>query len=255
MTEARERLLALEALLPHDETVRDYLKLADGEPARFEANGSVLMTCPETWPVAECQRWSTLLAEVALEVAKWVGVEQFPATYIDLRYSPAYPMAHVRGRRIQRKLTFRERVTREEIMHEMVHAILAPENLMIAEGLAALVSTTPTELADVETELARDTTPPIDVEKFFGPMAGTARESALKRPNVLLYPVGASFVAHLIGAFGRARFFAFTDALAIGVADHITGQADTFAEVYGVSLQSEIAAWWSALRDRAGRDG
>ena len=238
-TDARERLVALGALLPGDETVRDYVRLAEGDDATLAAGRAGHCVFPRDWPEDRRRQAIALVEEAGAVVARWLDVDVFPATLVDFRAGDGPPRTHLRGRRVERKVTLPPSARRDEVVHELTHALLAPANLLIAEGLASLVASDAHEVAEIEAELAREEHPPIRVESFFG---GASADAS----SFLVHPVGASFVRHLVARFGRERFFAFTETLLATQTD--VDQAALFADAFGTSPAGAVADWWSVVR-------
>jgi SagB-type dehydrogenase family enzyme len=255
---ARARLIALEARLgAPDATIRDYLKLTRQSPApELEAGDGILLhsTEPALDEGGVAIHLFGQLRRIRAEVLRFLDLSRAPAIFVEHPSRTARPITLLGDRSVQRKVCLPERIDAEGLRHELIHAICAPPNVVIAEGLACLFASGTRAIHEAELHFEDDARDRL--RSLFSRRApGSSGGEALRDDEAwMVYPLAGSFVLFLDDRCGRDAVFRYASALILDGSEATVGeQAIRFAAVFDRDLANAIDEWWQAVDARRAR--
>jgi hypothetical protein len=255
---ARARLIALEARLgAPDATIRDYLKLTRQSPApELEAGDGILLhsTEPALDEGGVAIHLFGQLRRIRAEVLRFLDLSRAPAIFVEHPSRTARPITLLGDRSVQRKVCLPARIDAEGLRHELIHAICAPPNVVIAEGLACLFASGTRAIHEAELHFEDDARDRL--RSLFSRRApGSSGGEALRDDEAwMVYPLAGSFVLFLDDRCGRDAVFRYASALILDGSEATVGeQAVRFAAVFDRDLANAIDEWWQAVDARRAR--
>lgn len=253
---ARGRLLVLEARLgTPDATIRDYLRLTEeSPPPRLATTEGLLVRFTDDLGPADDETSGEILSTLSrarAEVLRELGLEEAPAVHLELPARTARPITLVGDRLVQRKICLPAGADEEAIRHELVHAICAPPNVVVAEGLACLVASGASAIREAEAHLRADASQRL-MSLFRRRAPGATGGEALRDEDAwIVYPLAGSFLLFLQDRHGRAAVLGYASDLVRAGRD-ATGheQEARFEHRFGIEFEACVDAWSRALRRR-----
>jgi SagB-type dehydrogenase family enzyme len=246
---ARGRLLVLEARLGEpDATIRDYLRLSEQSPPPRLATGAGLLVrfTDDLGPADDESLGQILLTleQARSEVMHELGLERAPAVFVELPARTMRPLTLVGDRRVQRKVCLPAGIDAEAIRHEMVHAICAPPNVVIAEGLACLAASGGSAIREAEAHLEEDAAERL-MSLFRRRAPGATGGEALRDEDAwLVYPLAGSFLLFLQDRQGRDTVLRYASDLVLAGSDATSAEQEArFKARFGVDLEACVTEW------------
>lgn len=245
---ARAELIALRAMLPDDRTLADYLELADQPSTVIATTADALFAFDPALTEEQRTRWMADVERAIARAKAWFAVDRIPATFVDLRGAAALPTTHVEQRPVQRRIVLPSRVDFAALCHEIVHALVLPHDLVIAEGLATVVALDETELREMDACVALQSHAPSWLLECLG--RGSVPDG---ERDALLYPAAASFVSHLIRTYGKARLLALLADIRYPLPDGDPHSRPCALETaFGRPRAELVAHWWASVSENGG---
>jgi SagB-type dehydrogenase family enzyme len=254
-TIARARLIALEARLGGpDATIRDYLKLSEHVPPPLLAAGAGVLlhsTEPPTDPDATAALVRAL-ERIRGEVLRFLGLARAPAVFVEHPSRTARPLTLLGDRAVQRKICLPAETDAETLRHELMHAICAPPNVIVAEGLACLFASGARAIREAELHLEEDARDRL-TSLFRRKAPGATGGEALRDEEAwLVYPLAGSFFLFLDERYGRDAVLRYASLLVVEGDEATAGEQERFLETaFGTTLETAVGDWWAAVAARS----
>jgi SagB-type dehydrogenase family enzyme len=253
-TAARARLIALEARLgAPDATIRDYLRLSEqSPPATLAAAEGILLHWTDGAPDDDANvGLLRALGRARKEALGFLGLAGAPAVYVEYPSRSVRPITLLGDRAVQRKICLPADADAEALRHELLHAICAPPNVVIAEGLACLFASGARSIREAEAHLEEDARDRL-TSLFRRRAPGTTGGEALRDEEAwLVYPLAGSFFLFLDDRYGREAIFRYASTLVVAGSEATAAEQEAgFAEVFGSTLDGATGEWWQAVTAR-----
>ncbi len=240
---ARARLIELEARLGfRDETVRDYLALTERDGEALAAAEDASLRLPRGWSEGRRAAFAAAVSRAVAAAKAGLGLDRTPAVYAEVRPDLQGAFTLLGRRWIQRKVWLPEDPDDETLVHEAVHAIWSPPNVVVAEGIACLVASG--EEAIREGELALPEDAPDRLRELLCRTAPDPGNSHALRGDEawLVYPLSGSFVLFLAERFGRAELRWLASELTLAGPEPGLHEA-CFVRALGAGREALVRAW------------
>jgi SagB-type dehydrogenase family enzyme len=252
---ARARLIALEAWVGSpDATIRDYLRLSEHcAPPELAVEEGVLVhfTDASLARSEDRERLVRALTSVRGEALRFLGLTRAPAVFVEHPSRAPRPLTLLGDRFVQRKVCLPADTDSEGLRHELMHAICAPPNFVIAEGLACLFASGARSIRESELELEDDARDRL-LAVFRRRAPGTNGGEALREDDAwLVYPLAGSFLLFLTDRHGRNAVFRYATLLIEDGSEATPAEQEScFQSVFRSSLESAVEEWWASIAKR-----